>query len=153
MYIFEFLSIQCKDAMNFDDFIHGIEITEHDLNRFRKTSWSKAIFDLIVNKLHQMPLTQRPLHTTNCKQLRLYLKLKNTWCSQDEDSLLFYLFMKYLVSKVASAIQQHNYHRFTLPRVLVNDWRNQVVLQKRCQLLALKICKAVQLKALPTANE
>lgn len=60
--IINYLNANCKDAMNITDFIKSLVFTKEDIEKFLTDHYDKVISKLIIDRLGQLPTTQRPLH-------------------------------------------------------------------------------------------
>jgi len=67
----------CKDAMFFDDFVNGIGVSVPDLLLTHKTGFVNGISTLFLNNLKNMPAIQRPIHCSDQKRNKFYIKIKN----------------------------------------------------------------------------
>ena len=60
--IINYLNANCKDAMNITDFVKSLVFTKDDIEKFLTDHYDKVISKLIIDRLGQLPTTQRPLH-------------------------------------------------------------------------------------------
>ena len=60
--VINYLNANCKDAMNITDFIKSLVFTKEDMLVFLTDHYDKVISKLLVDRLGQLPTTQRPLH-------------------------------------------------------------------------------------------
>lgn len=74
-----FLNEQCKNAVNFDDFIDNIRISHEDLENNARLGFVDGISKIIMDNLNQLTLTERPIHCTDVKRDTIYLKHENKW--------------------------------------------------------------------------
>ena len=74
-----FLNEQCKNAVNFDDFIDNIRISHEDLENNARLGFVDGISKIIMDNLKQLTLTERPIHCTDVKRDTIYLKHENKW--------------------------------------------------------------------------
>ena len=74
-----FLNEECKDAINFSDFIEKIEISHHDLENNAQLGFVNGITKILMDNLKQLNLYQRPIHCTDTKRETLYIKDDNQW--------------------------------------------------------------------------
>ena len=74
-----FLNNDCKDAINFSDFIDRIEVSRDDLENNAKLGFVEGISKIIMDNLFQLTLHERPIHCTDTKRDTLYIKNDDNW--------------------------------------------------------------------------
>jgi hypothetical protein len=74
-----FLNDTCKDAMNIMDFVKSLKYTEEDIGSIGKLGYAEAISNLLIKGLNEIDVTQRPIHCTDAKREKLYVKHDNEW--------------------------------------------------------------------------
>ena len=79
-----FLNEQCKDAINFTEFINGISISHEDLENNAQLGFVNGITKIISDNLNQLTLYERPLHCTDVKRETLYIKDEDAWNKEKE---------------------------------------------------------------------
>ena len=77
-----FLNEQCKDAMNFSDFIKGIDVTREDLENNAQLGFVNGISKIILDNLRQLSVNQRPIHCTDIKRETMYIKDDDKWTKE-----------------------------------------------------------------------
>jgi hypothetical protein len=83
-----YLNEQCKDAMNFSDFINGIEVTHEDLENNAQLGFVGGISKILIDNLKLMNKNERPIHCTDAKRETMYIKDDNKWSKEEDDSKL-----------------------------------------------------------------
>lgn len=83
-----FLTIDCKDAMNLSDFIDNYQFSNHDLEYVRDHGFIKYIQYKFIKKLSDMEQTLRPLHCTDKKRKKFFIKDNNKWEKQNNNHKL-----------------------------------------------------------------
>jgi hypothetical protein len=78
-----FLNEQCKNAVNFTDFINSLEITMDDLTYTRNQGLVEGISKVMIDGLKQLDLYKRPIHCTDQKRDVIYLHDEKQW-ARDE---------------------------------------------------------------------
>jgi hypothetical protein len=63
-----FLNDQCKDAINFTDFIKNIEISHQDLENNAQLGFVNGISKILLDNLKQLGINERPIHCTDTKR-------------------------------------------------------------------------------------
>lgn len=74
-----FLKEQCKEAINFSDFIENIQISSGDLENQGQLGYADGITKILIDNLKQLGLRKRPIHCTDKKRNTLYIKENNEW--------------------------------------------------------------------------
>jgi hypothetical protein len=77
-----FLNEQCKDAMNFSDFIKGIEVSREDLENNAQLGFVSGISKIILDNLRQLSVNERPIHCTDVKRETMYIKDDDKWTKE-----------------------------------------------------------------------
>jgi len=83
-----FLNEQCKDAINFTDFINRIEISHNDLENNAQLGFVEGMTKIFVHHLNQLTLYERPIHCTDAKRETLYIKDEDKWEKENSDEKL-----------------------------------------------------------------
>ena len=83
-----FLNEQCKDAINFADFIKNIEISHQDLENNAQLGFVNGISKIFMDNLKQLGINERPIHCTDTKRETMYIKDENKWTKEVDDSKL-----------------------------------------------------------------
>ena len=55
-----FLNVQCKDAINFTDFIERIEVSHDDLENNAQLGFVNGISKILLDNLQRLTLYERP---------------------------------------------------------------------------------------------
>ena len=76
---------QCKDAINFSDFIKNIEVSREDLENNAQLGFVNGVSKIIIDSLKQLDKTERPIHCTDVKRETMYIKEDNKW-NKEEDT-------------------------------------------------------------------
>jgi hypothetical protein len=74
-----FLNEDCKDALNFSDFINNMQITFEDLENQAQIGYANGISKLFIENLQELGTHKRPIHCTDKKRNVLYIKENNSW--------------------------------------------------------------------------
>jgi hypothetical protein len=77
-----FLDTECKDAMNFEDFVNGIEVSREDIQNNGRMGFVDGITKIIMDNLNRLSVHQRPIHCTDWKREVLYIKDDNKWTKE-----------------------------------------------------------------------
>ena len=83
-----FLNEDCKDALNFSEFIDTMKISFEDLENQAENGYIKGISKLFIENLQELGTHKRPIHCTDKKRKTLYIKENNEWDKEgSQDSL------------------------------------------------------------------
>ena len=69
-----FLNEQCKDAINMSDFIENMKLNIEDLTETGRLGYVDGIARILVNKLQELYIYQRPLNCKDNKREKIYIK-------------------------------------------------------------------------------
>ena len=83
-----FLNEQCKDAINFADFVKSIEVSQTDLHNTGQLGFVDGISKIILDNLKQLSINERPIHCTDIKRETMYIKDENKWNKEEDDTKL-----------------------------------------------------------------
>jgi len=101
-----FLNETCKNAMNINEFIDSIKPTLEDLENVGRVGYVEGISKIIINKLNDTEITERPIHCSDLKREVLYIKNDNNeWNKEDDD--------KPLLTKAIKQIANENIKNIT----------------------------------------
>ena len=81
-----FLNNKCKDAINLDDFVKKINVTVDDLMKTRELGYSQGISNIFIKGLNEMETTKRPIHCSDKKRLKFYVK-DGEWQKDDGEKI------------------------------------------------------------------
>ena len=80
-----FLNDTCKDALNISEFIESVEINISDLLRTAEQGYVDGITNILLNRLNELEVHERPIHCTDSKRDIIYIKDKNCWEREEHD--------------------------------------------------------------------
>ena len=83
-----FLNETCKNAMNIDEFVSSIKPTFEDLEHVGKVGYAEGISDIIIKRLNEVGVTERPFHCSDVKREVLYVKNNDAWIKETDDKPL-----------------------------------------------------------------
>ena len=75
---------QCKNAINFSDFIEKIQVSHDDLENNARLGFVQGMTKIITDNLNQLTLYQRPIHCTDVKRDKMYIRDENKWEREQE---------------------------------------------------------------------
>jgi hypothetical protein len=74
-----FLNEKCKDAMNIMDFVNSMTLELSDLEDVGKLGYVEGISNIIIRKLNELDIYNRPIHCSDAKREIMYVKDDNIW--------------------------------------------------------------------------
>jgi hypothetical protein len=83
-----FLNEQCKDAINFSDFVKNIEVSREDLENNAQLGFVRGVSKIFLDNLKQLDRTERPIHCTDLKRETMYIKDDDKWTKEEDYSKL-----------------------------------------------------------------
>ena len=83
-----FLNEDCKDAINFSEFIENIKISFEDLEHQAETGYINGVSKLFIENLRILGTHKRPIHCTDKKRKTLYIKENNAWDKEGSQNTL-----------------------------------------------------------------
>ena len=132
-----FLNEQCKDAINFTDFINRIEISHNDLENNAQLGFVEGMTKIFVHHLNQLTLYERPIHCTDTKRETLYIKDENKWEKENSEE------------KMSGAIQ--NISRKSLTELM--EWKKSNPEYEDMDSDFSKMCINIQSQSLGAVNK
>ena len=103
--VMQYLNTECKDAMNFSDFINDFVFSLDDLNLLHEKGYQEAMEQTFIKQLRDMDKTKRPIHCSDKKRKSFYIKDKDIWI-KDKNNLKILDGVKEITHKQFGAIQQ-----------------------------------------------
>ena len=82
-----FLNETCKDAINMKEFIESIEVSIMDLKKLGSKGYVEGISSLMIDKLNELDVTRRPIHSSDVKRETIYVKDDNVWEKNDKEKI------------------------------------------------------------------
>ena len=83
-----FLNEDCKDAINFSDFIKQIQVSFEDIENQSESGYVKGISKLFIESLKGLGTYKRPIHCTDKKRKTLYIKENDEWDKEGSQDTL-----------------------------------------------------------------
>ena len=83
-----FLNEDCKDAINFSEFIDNIQVSFADLEQQSQIGFVNGISKLFIENLRELGTYKRPIHCTDKKRKTLYIKENNEWDKEGSQNTL-----------------------------------------------------------------
>ena len=83
-----FLNEKCKNAMTLKDFVKSINISVQDFIETGERGFIDGISNIIVERINDMEIHDRPLHCTDLKRETVYIKDEDKWEKDDNKTKL-----------------------------------------------------------------
>lgn len=99
-----FLNEECKNALNWDEFVKHLKIT-FDVD----ASSTDNVSRMICNGINELGIYKRPIHCTDAKRKKLYIKNDNVW---DNDKI------KTILPLTGNKLQQQI-------GIRINEWKTE----------------------------
>ena len=74
-----FLNEKCKDAMSLTDFVKSLEISMEDFIQTGELGFVDGLSRVMIERINDMDLYNRPIHCTDLKRETLYIKDAEKW--------------------------------------------------------------------------
>ena len=74
-----FLNEDCKDALNFSEFIENMKVSFEDLEHQADVGYINGVSKLFIENLRDLGTHKRPIHCTDKKRKTLYIKENDEW--------------------------------------------------------------------------
>lgn len=82
-----FLNEHCKNALNFNDFIESLNVSLDDVLETKEIGYSKGISNIFIKHLKELETTERPIHCSDKKTLKFYVKDEDEWNKDDGEKI------------------------------------------------------------------
>lgn len=79
-----YLNEECKDAMNIEDFIKKINVSFNNLDYSKDNGFAKGIANIVQEQLEDLTPNERPIHCSDKKRLKFYVKEQDKWEKDDD---------------------------------------------------------------------
>ena len=83
-----YLNENCKNAIDFSDFIKSIEITYEDLENNAQLGFVDGMSKIFIDSLNKLEKNKRPMHCTDAKRETMYIKDDGKWVKETTDAKL-----------------------------------------------------------------
>jgi hypothetical protein len=81
-----YLNEHCKDAMNIKDFVEKVKVSLEDLQYTTDNGFAEGISNIFMKQLNDMKPTERPIHCTDAKRCKFYVKDENNDWKKDAEN-------------------------------------------------------------------
>lgn len=130
-----FLTIDCKDAMNMSDFIDQIKFNVEDLNTMAESGFLKVLENKFLIPLKQMEQTKRPIHCSDKKRKSMYVKDDDEWKKDKNHKLCKETFDKLRHKQRENFLRNQKYNETKDKHYYDNDKNEMLMLMTMKNLL------------------
>ena len=106
-----FIHEQCKDAINWDEFIKSIQLGVSDLDKIMDSNITTGITQVLCKSIDELGVYKRPVHCLDSKRKKLCIKNEDEW-QQDPTK------NKELLESSNRKLQQHHIK-------LIQEWQKE----------------------------
>ena len=78
-----FLNENCKNAINFQEFIDNISVSREDLMNTGQLGFVGGVSKILIDQLKGLGINERPIHCTDWKRDTVYIKENNEWNKEE----------------------------------------------------------------------
>lgn len=131
--IMNYLNNECKDAVNLSDFIKQIKYTFNDLLKLTDDGWVANVQETFVKQLRDMDQNQRPIHCSDRKRKKFYVKDEDVWEKDDDNKKVLKAINQFQTKQCNTYIKWKNANR--------DDIEKSDELHDTALTLHLEVCK------------
>lgn len=103
--ILNYLNNECEEALNLTDFVRDLKINFSDLMLIKDNGFVYGLENTFINGLKQLEQTKRPIHCTDKKRRKFYVKEDNKWEKDNQHEKITNAIKK-VSSKQCEVLQQ-----------------------------------------------
>ena len=120
-----YLNQECKNAMNLTDFVENIKMSLQDLDYTKENGYVKGITNVFLNQLKDLAPTERPIHCSDTKRLKFYVKDENSWVADNSDAKIESTIKNIQSEHVKKLNEWEKLHpNFEEDPELLNEWQS-----------------------------
>jgi hypothetical protein len=126
-----FLNEKCKNALNLMDFVNQIKGNVKDLENIGIMGFVEGISKIFIRELKSLSVYERPIHCTDVKREKLYVKDEDKWEKEEEGKPKIIKAIKYITHHNIKALPQWQKENplYSDSRSKDNDMHNQIIMQ------------------------
>ena len=83
-----FLNEKCKDAVNITDWVHHLRVDYDHLYYTGENGFQKGLTNILVENLNLCDIYNRPIHFTDVKRDRMYIRDADAWTKHENNDKL-----------------------------------------------------------------
>lgn len=129
--VMNYLNNECKDAINFSDFIDKLKISYDDLLKIRKNGYVYGMEKSIIDNLIKLEQRKRPIQCTDIKRKQFFIKDQEKWNKDNKNMKL----NKALCDVTTKHIYELQQWKDKNPDWMDNDNKLDIITDITCQIL------------------
>lgn len=86
--VIQFLNTECNNAVNFSELINTLEVSFADLELIEERGYIFGMQHSLIKVIDTMDVKERPIHCTDPKRGRFFIRHENVWNKDSDNSLL-----------------------------------------------------------------
>ena len=86
--VLNYLNTECKDAMDFNEFIDTFEFTLEDVDTLSRKGYQESMEKTFLKQLREMDETKRPIHCSDMKRKSFYVKENGIWVRDTDGKIM-----------------------------------------------------------------
>ena len=152
-----YLNENCKNALNLEDFVKQITVSLQDLDYSKENGYAKGVTNILVKQLNDLSPTERPIHCSDKKRMKFYVKDDNKWAKDDNNVKLTNSIKSVGMEQVKTLTEWEKLHpTFQEDPALLTEWQTTLSKltpgqdtkesQKNYTKIKKELCKAVDIK-------
>ena len=119
-----FLNEQCKNAMNLTDFIQNLKISLEDLQYSKTNGFVEGVTNIFAKQLRDLKPTERPIHCSDKKRLKFYVKDNDQWKKDDNNEKIDKTIYSIKMKQTSKLTEWEKLHpNYTNDPKLLNEWQ------------------------------
>lgn len=131
--IMNYLNNECKNAVNLTDFINQLKYTFKDLLKLTDNGWVANVQETFVQQLREMDQNQRPIHCSDKKRKKFYVKDQDVWEKDEDNTKVLHAINQFQTKQCSTYLKWKNANRDKIEK---NDDLHDTSLT-----LHLEVCK------------
>ena len=152
-----YLNENCKNALNLEDFVKQITVSLQDLDYSKENGYAKGVTNILVKQLNDLSPTERPIHCSDKKRMKFYVKDDNKWAKDDNNVKLTNSIKSVGMEQVRTLTEWENLHpNYQEDPRLLTEWQTTLSKltpgqdtkesQKNYTKIKKELCKVVDIK-------
>lgn len=152
-----YLNENCKNALNLEDFVKQITVSLQDLDYSKQNGYAKGVTNILVKQLNDLAPTERPIHCSDKKRMKFYVKDDDKWAKDDNNVKLTNSIKNVGMEQVKTLTEWEKLHpNYKDDPVLLTEWQttfgnltpgiNSKETEKNYTKIKRELCYAVDIK-------
>uniref|UniRef100_A0A6C0C752 C2H2-type domain-containing protein n=1 Tax=viral metagenome TaxID=1070528 RepID=A0A6C0C752_9ZZZZ len=125
-----FLNEHCKNAICLEDFIKNLQLSLQDVSKTANLGFTEGVSNILIKNLNNMPVIQRPIHCSDVKRQKFYIKDKKGWYIDISNQK---------VDKAIEEVSHKQFHKIKDWQEVNSDWSSNDKKLKEWQQMVQKL--------------